>query len=186
MEEVAYLDRLDQAEALLKPHRLLVLRELAEPRTCTEVAAILGESSQRIYYHVKRLEAAGLVRLASERKVRGVTEGIYQAIARKYWLSPAIVGVLGDTARSGDDMNLAHLLDLSEQVQRDIATLDPEAARLPSIGISGDVRVRPEQREEFLSALKTSLQDLFTRYGGAEGDAFKLAIACYPSSKEES
>jgi hypothetical protein len=25
------------------------------------------------------------------------------------------------------------------------------------------------------------LQDLFTRYGGAEGDAFKLAVACYPT-----
>lgn len=186
MEEVIYLDRVDQAEALLKPHRVSVLRELATPRTCGEVAAALGQSPQRIYYHVKRLEAAGLVRLTSERKVRGLTEGLYQAVARKYWLSPAIVGTLDDVARSGDDRNLAHLLDLAENVQRDIATLDPEAVRLPSIGISGDVRVRPEQRQEFLSALQGALQDIFTRYGGAEGDAFKLAIACYPMSKEQS
>ncbi len=25
------------------------------------------------------------------------------------------------------------------------------------------------------------LRDLFTRYGGAEGDAFRLAVACYPN-----
>jgi hypothetical protein len=40
--------------------------------------------------------------------------------------------------------------------------------------------VRPERRAEFMADLKASLQDLFTRYGGAEGDAFKLAVACYP------
>ncbi|MRG58402.1 helix-turn-helix domain-containing protein [Agromyces sp. CFH 90414] len=182
MKDVAYLDRLDQAETLLKPQRLTILRELAVPRTCTEVAARLDQSSQRIYYHVKRLEAAGLVRLVAERKVRGLTEGLYQATARKYWVSPAIVSEIQGAARSGDDHNLAQLLDLSEQVQRDIATLDPDAARLPSIGISGDVRVRPEQREEFMLALRESLQELFTRFGGAEGDAFKLAVACYPAS----
>jgi DNA-binding transcriptional ArsR family regulator len=180
MKEVAYLERIEQAEALLKPHRLTVLKELATPSTCTELAARLDQSPQRIYYHVKRLQAAGLVRLVSEHKVRGLTEGVYQAEARKYWLSPALVGTLEDSARHGDDQNLARLLDLSEQVQRDIATLDAEAARLPSIGISGDIRVLPEQREEFLAALEASLKELFTRYGGQDGDAFKVAIACYP------
>lgn len=182
MEEVAYLDRIEQAETLLKPHRLTVLKELAQPSTCTELAARLDQSPQRIYYHVKRLQAVGLVRLVSEHKVRGMTEGVYQAAAKKYWLSPALVGTLEDTARHGDDRNLARLLDLSEEVQRDIATLDRDAARLPSIGISGEIRVRPEQREEFLAALQGSLTELFTQYGGAEGDAFKVAIACYPVS----
>lgn len=37
-----------------------------------------------------------------------------------------------------------------------------------------------EQRQQFLTDLQTALQDLFTRYGGSEGDAFKLAVACYP------
>jgi hypothetical protein len=32
----------------------------------------------------------------------------------------------------------------------------------------------------FLDELQQTLQDLFTRYGGAEGDAFRLAVACYP------
>jgi hypothetical protein len=46
--------------------------------------------------------------------------------------------------------------------------------------VSGDIRVRPEQRKAFLDELQRTLQDLFTRYGGAEGDAFRLAVACYP------
>jgi DNA-binding transcriptional ArsR family regulator len=181
MRDVLYLERIEQAETLLKPQRVEVLRQLAEPCTCTEVGARLGQSPQRVYYHVKRLVEAGLVTQVSERKVRGIHEGIYQASARSYWMSPGLVGRLG-LRRAQDELSLGHLLDLVEEVQGDIARLDRAAPELPSIGVSGEVRVPPERREEFLDDLRSVLQDLFTRYGGAEGDAFKLAVACYPAA----
>jgi DNA-binding transcriptional ArsR family regulator len=183
MREVLYLEEIEQAEALLKPQRVEVLRQLAEPRTCTEVAARLGQTPQRVYYHVKRLVEAGLAVQVSERKVRGISEGIYQAGARSYWLSPLLVGRLGP-ARAQDELGLGYLLDLVEEVQADIAALDRTAPELPSVGLSGEIRVRPEQRQEFLQELQNVMQDLFTRYGGAEGDAFKLALACYPRGED--
>ncbi|MGY6658461.1 ArsR/SmtB family transcription factor [Amycolatopsis sp. TRM77291] len=179
MRDVEYLERLEQAEALLKPQRVDVLRQLAEPRSCTEVAAALDQTPQRVYYHVKRLVEAGLVKQVSERKVRAVSEGVYQATARSYWMSPGLVGRLGPRA-ARDELSLGYLVDLMEEVQADVAALDRAAPELPSIGVSGEIRVEPERRQEFLDELKTTLQDLFTRYGGAEGDAFKLALACYP------
>jgi DNA-binding transcriptional ArsR family regulator len=175
-----YLERLEQAEVLLKPQRVEVLRQLAEPRTCTEVGERLGQSPQRVYYHVKRMVDAGLVSQVSERKVRGIHEGIYQASARSYWMSPSLVGRLG-LRRTQDELSLGYVLDLVEEVQADVARLDRTASELPSIGVSGEIRVPPERREEFLDDLRSALQDLFTRYGGAEGDAFKLAVACYPA-----
>ncbi|MEW1840972.1 helix-turn-helix domain-containing protein [Nonomuraea angiospora] len=181
MRDVLYLEEIEQAEALLKPQRVEVLRQLAEPRTCSEVAERLGQTPQRVYYHVKRLVEAGLVDLVSERKVRGIHEGIYQAGARSYWLSPRLVGRIG-LRKARDELSLGYLLDLMEEVQSDIAALDRSAPELPSIGLSGEIRVRPEQRQEFLNDLQTMLQGLFTRYGGAEGDAFKLAVACYPNT----
>jgi DNA-binding transcriptional ArsR family regulator len=66
MRDVLYLDRIEQAETLLKPQRIEVLRRLAEPRSCTEVATRLGQTQQRVYYHVKRLVEAGLVTQVSE------------------------------------------------------------------------------------------------------------------------
>lgn len=189
MREVQYLDRLEQAEALLKPQRIEVLRLLAEPRSCTEVALLLDQTPQRVYYHVKRLVDADLVTLVSERKVRGIHEGVYRASAHSYWLSPRLVGRVGQRA-SRDKLSLGHLLDLMEEVQADVAALDEtaggeEAPHLPSLGVSGEIRVRPERRQEFLDDLKNTLQDLFTRYGGTEGDAFKLAVACYPQEAKE-
>jgi DNA-binding transcriptional ArsR family regulator len=179
MRDVVYLDQLEQAEALLKPQRIDVLRQLAQPRSCTEVAVELDQTPQRVYYHVKRLVQADLVRQVAQRRVRGITEGIYQAAGRSYWLSPRLVGRLG-LRQTRDQLSLGHLLDLVEDVQADIAALDLTRPDLPSIGVSGDIRVRPEQRSAFLDELQRTLQDLFTRYGGSEGDAFRLAVACYP------
>jgi DNA-binding transcriptional ArsR family regulator len=183
MRDVVYLEQIEQAEALLKPQRIEVLRQLAEPRTCTEVAGRLGQTPQRVYYHVKRLVDAGLVDLVSERKVRGIHEGIYQASGRSYWLSPRLVGRIG-LRKARDELSLGYLLDLMEEVQADVAALDRTAPELPSIGVSGEIRVPPQHRQEFLDDLQTMLQDLFTRYGGAEGDAFKLAVACYPKGED--
>ncbi|GAA5035434.1 hypothetical protein GCM10023317_88710 [Actinopolymorpha pittospori] len=184
MRDVLYLDQVEQAEALLKPQRIEVLRQLAEPRSCTQVASRLDQTPQRVYYHVKRLADAGLVTQVSERRVRAIHEGIYQAAARSYWLSPRLVGRIGPQT-SRDALSLGYLLDLMEEVQADVAALDPSAPELPSIGVSGEIRVRPEQRQEFLADLRSTLQDLFTRYGGAEGDAFKLAVACYPKGRTD-
>ncbi|PGH43289.1 ArsR family transcriptional regulator [Micromonospora sp. WMMA1996] len=184
MRDVLYLEQREQAEALLKPQRIEVLRQLAEPRTCTEVAARLEQTPQRVYYHVKQLVAAGLAEQVAERRVRGINEGIYRAVARSYWLSPRLVGRIGGTRRAQDELSLGYLLDLMEEVQADIAGLDRAAPELPSIGVSGEIRVPAERRQEFLHDLQSTLRDLFTRYGGAEGDAFKLAVACYPKGNQ--
>ncbi|GIF07023.1 winged helix-turn-helix domain-containing protein [Actinoplanes siamensis] len=179
MLDVLYLDEIGQAEALFKPQRIDVLRQLDEPRSCTEVAHKLDQTPQRIYYHVKRLQDAGLVSRVAERRVRGIHEGIYQANARSYWLSPRLVGRIGSRA-ARDALSLGHLLDLVEEVQSDVAAIEPAKAEAPSIGVSGNIRVEPERRQEFLDDLTSTLQELFSRYGGAQGEPFKLVVACYP------
>ncbi len=156
MLDVIFLDRLEQAEALLKPLRVEILRRLHEPRSCTAVAGEIGQTPQKVYYHVKRLEAAGLVEQVAERRVRGITEGVYQAAGRSYWLSPAVVGALGP--RPTDASSLGGLLELVEQVQAEVAAVAAApGAEQPSVGIAGEVRLRPEQRTAFLRDLRASL-----------------------------
>jgi Predicted transcriptional regulator len=142
MRDVVYLDQIEQAEALLKPQRIEVLRQLAEPRSCTEVAVELDQTPQRVYYHVKRLLEAGLVRQVAERRVRGIHEGIYQAAGRSYWLSPGLVGRIG-LRQTRDRLSLGYLVDLMEDVQADVAALDltrPDLPRSACPGTSGCAR----------------------------------------------
>lgn len=179
MKDLLYVEGFEQAEALLKPQRVEVLRHLAEPRSCTEVGLRLHQTPQRVYYHVKRLVDANLVTQVSQRRVRGIVEGIYQAAARSYWLSPRLVGTIGGR-RVRDELSLGYLIELVEDVQADLASLDRARPELPTLGVSGRIALPPERRAEFFDELRGTLQDLFTRYGGATGDPFNLAIAVYP------
>ncbi len=179
MDDVLYLERLDQAETLLKPRRIELLRLLAEPRSCSELGSKIGEPPQKVYYHVKRLEAAGIVARVGERKVRALTEAVYQARARTYWLSPDIVGHIGTPERATDELSLGYLLDLVGEVQADIGTLASSRRATPSLGMSGEIRLIAERRDEFLRDLRAALEEVLSRYGGDSGDRFRIALACY-------
>jgi DNA-binding transcriptional ArsR family regulator len=180
MRDVFYVDRLEQAEALLKPRRVEVLRLLAEPRTCTQIGRELGDSPQKVYYHVKQLQSAGVVELVDERRVRGITEGIYRAIANSYWVSPQLVGRIGPP-RDDSRYGVGFLLDLSEKLQADLATLPPG---VPTLGIAGDVRLRADQGAAFVADLQAAFQEVLDRYSGTDGIPFRLALACYPKSED--
>ncbi len=181
VRELLYIDRIEQAEALFKPQRVEVLRQLAEPRSCTQVGAALGVTPQRVYYHVNRLVEADLVSQVSERRVRGIHEGIYQASAQSYWLSPKLVGTIG-LRRAQDDLSLRYLLNVVEDVQSDLAAFEGGTGDLPTLGVSGEVHLHAGKRQAFLDDLRATLQALFTRHGGggSDGETFRLAVACYP------
>ena len=181
MLDTLFIDSVEQADALLKPKRVEVLRQLAEPRTCTQIGQVLGDTPQAVYYHVKRLQAHGLVSLVEEHRVRGIIEGVYQAVAKSFWVSPTIAGRLGDPWRREELLGLGFLLDLTENLQRDLAALAAGPPALPSFGIAGDIRLAPEDGAAFVAELQRAFGEVLTRYGGGEGHAFRLALACYPN-----
>jgi DNA-binding transcriptional ArsR family regulator len=185
VRELLYLDRIEQAEALMKPRRVEVLRRFAEPRTCTQVGAELEESPQAVYYHVKRLQTAGLLELVDERRVRGIVEGIYCAAARSYWVAPELVGRLGPERAPSDHLGLGYLLSLSESLQADLARLASAPAVLPAFGVAGEVRLAPDAGAAFVADLQQAFQGVLERYGGTEGHPFRLALACYPRELPE-
>src|SRR3954451_17946294 len=116
MQDVLFLDRLEQADALVKPRRVEVLRLLPEPRTCTEIGRELGDSPQKGYYHVKRLQSAGLVERVDERRARGIVEGIYRASAQSFWAWHDLVGWMG-RPRESNQYGIGFLPALSEELQ---------------------------------------------------------------------
>ena len=182
MLDTLYIETIEQADALLKPKRVEVLRQLAEPRTCTQIGQVLGDTPQAVYYHVKRLQAAGLVELVSEHRVRGITEGVYRSVARSFWVSPAVVGRLGEPRSREGLLGLGFLLDLTDSMQRDLARLAAGPPTLPSFGIAGDIRLSPEDGASFVAELQRAFGQVLERYSGGEGHAFRLALACYPSA----
>ncbi len=192
-----YIDSLDQAVALLKPARLDILKRLDAPRTCPELAESFGETAQRIYYHVKALETAGLVEKVEERRVRGTVEGYYQAAARSYWLSPSLVGKIGGERTSRDQISLRYLLDLTEEIQVDVGRLARQSESgidIPSLSLSAHIHLPDaSRRAEFMQEVQSIFQHLARKYGTPQDDialltdeqGYRLVLACYPKTGDD-
>ena len=197
MRDVMLIEQMEQAGAILNPLRLELLRRADEPRTCTELAEALGETPQKIYYHVKVLERAGALERVEERRVRAIHEGYYQATARAYWLSPRLVGRIGGPRRARDPMSLGSLLPLAEELQTDLGRLaEAERAENTAMGFSAQVRLaKAEDRTAFLSDIQNAIQSVAKKYGSTgpqrptsretEPDTFRLIFACYPRPEEK-
>lgn len=193
MQDVLYIETVDQAAALLTPFRIDLLKQLAEPRTCPDLAATFDSTAQKIYYHVKALEKAGLVEKVEEHRVRGVVEGVYQAKARSYWLAPRLVGQLGGKTSAQDQTSLRFLLTLAEEVHDDIGHLGQKSeagTHVPSLGLSAQIYLPDgDRRAAFLNDVQTAFQDLARQYGLPAGETgetssalFRVVLACYPKA----
>lgn len=74
------IERMDQVEAIADPHRLAILRTLmAEQATISQLGAQFGKHPAWVRYHVKKLEAVGLIELVETRTTVNYTEKFYHA-----------------------------------------------------------------------------------------------------------
>src|SRR6187399_1674695 len=80
------------ATVALEPVRSRLLSELAAPASAGMLAARVGLARQKVNYHLRELEAHGLVRLTQERKRGGLTERLLVATAASYVVSPSALG----------------------------------------------------------------------------------------------
>lgn len=193
MEDTLLINQIDQAKALFKPIRIDILKLLTEPRTCPELGEVFSASPQKIYYHIKALEKAGLVVKVREERVRGIMQGYYQAAANSYWLSPGMVAELGGTKQTQDQMSLSYLLALAGDIQKDVAALIQSKDQTPTLGVSAQIELADQdQRAAFMTELQETLQALAQKYGRKDiddeiqaGQVFQLALAAYPQPPAE-
>lgn len=79
-----------ELEAIVSPVRHHLLRALSMLGRCSvkELAQQLGRSPESLYYHLRALEAAGLVVERGERVVGGRTEALYATIGEQLVTDP--------------------------------------------------------------------------------------------------
>ena len=68
---ITYIDSPDRVRLALSPVRRDLLKRLRTPSSASGLAAELELPRQRLNYHLKALETAGLVELVEERPRRG-------------------------------------------------------------------------------------------------------------------
>jgi DNA-binding transcriptional ArsR family regulator len=148
-------------KALADPLRLRLWEWLAEaPRSARELADYAGLPADRLYYHLTQLEQAGLIEVAEYRPLaRGKVERIY---------APAETEPPGDDA--DPEETTAFLRAVLEATAMDItaASKAGQAGRRREVVLQrGTLRLT----DEALAELKSSIEQLATRFTDADADA---------------
>lgn len=188
--DVAVLQTTSQAASLLDATRLAILEALRRPDSAAGVARRLGAPRQRIGYHVRALEAAGLLAVVGERRRRNTVERLLQATATVYVVGPTALGPLGASdAIPPDQFASAYLLAAASRTIGAVAALEDRARAtgkaLATLTIETEVRfATPAAQHAFARELAETLVALVRKHHDADaagGRAFRFVVAGHPA-----
>lgn len=180
----------ERAAALLPPTRRHLLAHLAEPDSAAGLARKLRLPRQRLNYHLRALERAGLVELVEERRKGNCLERIVRATARAFLISPEALGALGpDVEAARDRYSTAHLIAAAGRAIREVAALEARARRekkrLATFTLDADIRFAgAEARAAFAEELAECIARLTAKYHDERapgGRAFRVLAAIHPT-----
>lgn len=187
---VRTVDNVDVLKALADPTRMAILAALMKTRhdlpvmSVKELAAELGEPQTKLYRHVRQLEAAGLIRVASSRMVSGILEQRYQASQQDLRLGRGFLRVHAEDAVGVMQAVLDRFRDgffAAFGAERRSADDIPaeEAYRIPMVSLS-DLKISPAKALELRSKLKEIVDDLNDEQAeDPDGVPVSLLIGCY-------
>lgn len=189
MFDVEVIDDPAAATVALEPVRSRLLAELSQPASAAALASRLGIARQKVNYHLRALEAHGLVEVAETRQWGGLTERRLVATASSYVVSPSALGpVAADPARDTDHLSASYLVSLAARVIREVGDLlrrsRQAGQRLATLSLDTEIRFRSaEERAAFSQELVTAVTQLVSRYhdeSAPEGRWHRLIMGAHP------
>jgi DNA-binding transcriptional ArsR family regulator len=183
------------AMVALEPMRSRLLSELVAPASAATLATRVGLARQKVNYHLRALEAHGLVRLAEERKWGGLTERLLVATAATYVVSPGTLGpVAAVPDREIDRLSGNYLTALGARVVREVGDLARRAKktgkRLATLAVDTEVRFRSAaDRAAFSNELTEAITKLVAKYHDETspgGRAHRLVVVAHPLPQKPS
>lgn len=188
--ETYYVETAEQAMTLLHPLRAEILSRLTEPASASELARELQETPQRINYHLKTLEKAGLAKRVGTRQVRNLVEVLYQAVAKTFVLSESLGLAPEVMQRLQDQSSLAHLVASAERIKRDVLLLleqTEQQEEVPSAVLQTQIHLPDrDTRQAFVEEYVSLVQRLAEKYQARDtaSAAYRAVLAVYPEPRQ--
>ena len=179
-----------RAAHLMDPLRVSLLEKLAEPGSASTLARDLGLPRQRLNYHLRELEKAGLVELVEERRKGNCVERLVKATARSYLISPEVLGALGQTpAEQQDRFSASYLMAAAGRLLSDLSETAAKAAasrkRVATLTLETDIRfASADARAAFAEELSAAVAKLAAKYHDEKtpgGRTSHLFVGAYPA-----
>lgn len=206
---MALLDEPEQLRGALAPLRRQLLARLRTPASATELARELGLTRQKVNYHLRKLQDAGLLELVEERQRRGCVERVLRARADAYVVDPSVMVAAGpgDPAGPGDagdpgdpggsdghaverttvgDRHAAdHLVAVASQTVREVTRMQATAGRagqrLLTFTVESAVRLaEPSDLHRFTDALAAAVAAVIADFDTPGGRPYRLVGAGHP------
>jgi DNA-binding transcriptional ArsR family regulator len=184
---MALLDDADRVRIALSPMRRRLLGQLRAPGSAASLAAALDMPRQKVGYHLKALEEAGLVRLVEERRRRGFTERLFVASADAYVVDPDLLAEPAPEALTQDRYAADHLIRAASQTVRDVGRMrqaaDAEGRRLLTFTLDAEVAfAAPGDIARFADRLTQALAGLVAEFDTPGGRPYRLIAAAHPAT----
>ncbi|GAB2654506.1 helix-turn-helix domain-containing protein [Kribbella swartbergensis] len=183
---LGYVEEPEKVRLALSPIRRQLLDLLREPSSATQLAAALELPRQRVNYHLRELEKAGLVELVEERQRRGFTERILRASAATLVVDPAVMG--SAFASIQDQYAAEHLVEVAAGTVRDVARMQAKAdaagKRLLTFTVEAEVRfAEPGDVHRFTDALTEAIRRTVEEFDTDGGRPYRLIAGGHPASR---
>ena len=179
-DSVLVISEPDRAAGALNPLRRRILEELDAPQSATALSKKLGLSRQKVNYHLRNLEEAGLVELVEVRQQRGLEERVMKRSADIVMIDPSLFANIRSGNReaaglSGVVTTAADLIRHSAAVA-DQAQAEDEA--LVTVTLDSEVRVSSPQT---LRRMIADIGDVISRHNSEEGLQLRVVVNALPT-----
>ena len=189
MLDVHVIDDPAAAAVALEPVRSRLLAELSRPASAAALAGRMGIPRQKVNYHLRALEAHGLVQVAETRRWGGLTERLLVASGSSYVVSPGALGpAAADPERRADRLSAGYLVALAARAVREVGRLlrgaEEAGQHLATLSIDTEIRFRsPAERAAFTAELTQAVAALAARYHDEHapgGRPHRLVVLAHP------
>ena len=191
MDDLRVLADPAAVEVALDPMRASILEALGEPGSAATIATAVGSTRQKVNYHLKVLEAHGLVELAEERAWGGITERVVRRTAKRLVVAPDVLQAeASDPNEVADRLSAAYLIAVNARAVSEVGAITarlPDGTRLPTLTVDTVIGFRsPEDRASFAAELQSAIATLVARYHHDDGRPHRLTVSSYPRPEEPS
>ncbi|MCW2747518.1 MAG: transcriptional regulator [Nocardioidaceae bacterium] len=191
MDDIRVLDDAAAVEVALDPIRASILDALTEPGSASTIAAAVGSTRQKVNYHLKALEAHGLVELAEERAWGGIVERFVRRSARQLVVAPdGLQGSTIDPNDVADRLSAAYLVAVNARAVSEVGAITrgvTAGTRVPTLTVDTVIGfISPEDRAAFATDLQSAITVLAARYHHDDGRPHRLTVSSYPRPEETS
>ncbi|MFF2372573.1 ArsR/SmtB family transcription factor [Agromyces sp. NPDC058110] len=191
MDDVRVLADPAAVEVALDPIRASILDALSEPGSAATVAAAIGSTRQKVNYHLRSLEAHGLIEPAETRAWGGISERFVRRSARRLVVAPGVLqGSAVDPDGVADRLSAAYLIAVNARTVSEVGAIVDSAAagtRIPTLTVDTVIGfASADDRAAFAAELHAAVAALAAKYHHDEGRPHRLTVSSYPRPKEDS